>query len=75
MRPGMAYHSLSELTLQAAAVATMHVAAMVVVMGIVSVAVYEKVGVRILRRGWFNLDLAWSALLVVSGTVTLFTAI
>ena len=70
-----AYHSLSELTLQAAAAATMHVAAMVMVMGIVSVVVYEKIGVRILRRGWFNLDLAWSALLIVSGTATLFTAI
>ena len=70
-----AYHSLRELTLQAAAAATLHVAAMVVVMGIVSFVVYEKIGLRILRRGWFNLDLACAALLVISGAVTLFTAV
>ncbi|HKW06024.1 MAG TPA: hypothetical protein VJS19_00485 [Candidatus Dormibacteraeota bacterium] len=70
-----AYHSLSELSLQAVAAASLHVAAMLLVMGIVSVAVYEKVGVGILRRGWFNLDLGWSFVLIASGAVTLFTAI
>jgi hypothetical protein len=70
-----AYHSLSELSLQAVAAASLHVAAMLLVMGIVSVAVYEKVGVGILRRGWFNLDLGWSLVLIASGVVTLFTAI
>lgn len=69
------FHNLRELSLQAAAAATLHVAAMVLVMGIVSVLVYEKVGLRILRRGWFNLDLGWSAVLIASGAVTLFTAI
>ena len=70
-----AYHSLSELSLQAVAAASLHVAAMLVVMGLVSVVVYEKIGVGILRRGWFNLDLGWSLVLIVSGAVTLFTAI
>lgn len=70
-----AYHSLSELSLQAAAAASLHVAAMLAVMGVVSVIVYEKVGLGVLRRGWFNLDLGWSAVLIASGAVTLFTAI
>ena len=70
-----AYHSLSELSLQAVAAASLHVAAMLLVMGIVSVAVYEKVGVGVLRRGWFNLDLGWSFVLIASGAVTLFTAV
>ncbi len=70
-----AYHSLRELSLQAAAAATLHVAAMVLVMGVVSLVVYEKVGLRILRRGWFNLDLGWSAVLLTSGALTLFTAL
>jgi hypothetical protein len=69
-----AYHSLREISLQAVAAATIHVTAMLVVMGVVSIVVYEKVGLGILRRGWFNLDLAWSLVLVASGTVTLFTA-
>ena len=70
-----AYHSLREISLQAVAAASLHVAAMLLVMGIVSVIVYEKIGVRILRRGWFNLDLGWSLVLIASGTITLFTAI
>ena len=70
-----AYHSLREISLQAVAAASLHVAAMLLVMGIVSVIVYEKIGVRILRRGWFNLDLGWSLVLIASGMITLFTAI
>ena len=70
-----AFHSLRELSLQAVAAASLHVAAMLLVMGIVSVVVYEKVGLGILRRGWFNLDLGWSFVLIVSGFSTLFTAL
>ena len=69
------YHNLSELSLQAVAAASLHVAAMLLVMGIVSVVVYEKVGLGILRRGWFNLDLGWSLVLIASGAITLFTAL
>jgi len=70
-----AFHSLRELSLQAVAAASLHVAAMLLVMGIVSVVVYEKVGLGVLRRGWFNLDLGWSLVLIASGVITLFTAI
>jgi hypothetical protein len=69
------YHTLSEISLQAVAAASLHVAAMLLVMGVVSVAVYDKVGLGILRRGWFNLDLGWSVVLIASGAVTLFTAV
>ena len=71
----VAYHSLREISLQAVAAASLHVAAMLLVMGVVSVVVYEQVGIGILRRSWFNLDLRWSVVLVASGAVTLFTAI
>jgi hypothetical protein len=69
------YHSLSEITMQAVFAASLHVAAMLVVMGFVAVVVYERVGVRVLRRGWFNMDLAWSLVLIASGAITLFTAL
>lgn len=69
-----AYHSLSEISLTAAAAATLHVAAMLLVMGVVAVIIYERVGLKILRRGWFNLDLGWSFVLIGSGAITLFTA-
>ena len=68
------YHSLREISVLAAATATLHVAAMLLVMAVVSVVVYERVGLRILRRGWFNLDLGWSFVLIGSGAITLFTA-
>jgi hypothetical protein len=38
--------------------------------GLVAFIVYEKVGVRILQRAWFNFDLAWAVALIVSGMVT-----
>jgi hypothetical protein len=68
-----AHHSLAEISFQAALAASVHVTAMLAVMAIVAVVVYEKVGLGILRRGWFNLDLGWSLVLVGSGAVTLFS--
>jgi hypothetical protein len=40
-------------------------------MGIIAVVVYEKVGLAILRKAWFNLDVVWAAALVITGVVTL----
>jgi hypothetical protein len=40
------------------------------VAGLVAFIVYEKLGVSILRRAWFNFDLAWAVALIVSGLVT-----
>lgn len=68
------YTDLRQIGLTAAFAATVHVTAMLATMGLVSVVVYEKLGLRFLRRGWFNLDLAWSGVLLLSGAVTLFTA-
>ena len=31
---------------------------------------YDKLGVRILQRAWFNFDLYWAIALIVSGFVT-----
>jgi hypothetical protein len=42
------------------AVVALHTLAMLVVTGAVAVAVYEWVGVGVLRRGWVNLDLVWT---------------
>ncbi|HEY2599484.1 MAG TPA: hypothetical protein VGJ79_13505 [Candidatus Dormibacteraeota bacterium] len=70
-----AYHTLAEITMQAVFAASIHVTAMLLVMGIVAIVVYEKVGLRILRRGWLNMDLAWSLVLIASGAITLFTAL
>ena len=52
----------------------LHVGAMLVVMGIVAVVVYEKVGVDILRKAWVNTDRVWAAAFVLAAAATLFTA-
>jgi hypothetical protein len=41
------------------------------VIALIAVLVFEKLGVGILRRAWFNLDLIWSAALVATGVLTL----
>lgn len=55
------------------AAVVVHSAAMLVVMGLVAVVVYEKVGLGVLRRGWVNLDLLWAGALVLAGVFTLFS--
>jgi len=49
----------------------LHALGYVAVTAGVAVLVFEKLGVGILRRAWFNLDLIWSATLVATGTLTL----
>jgi len=68
------YTDVRQLGLTAGLAATVHVAAMLMAMAVVAVVVYEKLGLRLLRRNWFNLDLAWSVVLLAGGAMTLFTA-
>ena len=51
----------------------LHVATMVLVMGVVSVVVYEKLGVAILRQAWINTEWVWAGAFVLAGLLTLFT--
>ena len=48
-----------------------HTAGYLGVMALVSLVVYEKLGVRFLRRYWFNLDALWAGALVVTAGVML----
>jgi hypothetical protein len=49
----------------------LHALGYLAVTAFVAVLVFEKLGVGILRRAWFNLDLIWSAALVATGALTL----
>jgi len=51
----------------------LHVGAMLLVMGIVAVVVYEKLGLRMLGRAWLNTDVLWATTFVLAGAITLFT--
>lgn len=57
----------------AIAAVMVHSLAMLAVMGLVAVVVYEKVGLGILRKGWVNVDMVWAGALVAAGVFTLFT--
>ena len=47
-----------------------HTLSFFVVTGIVAVVVYEVVGLALLRKAWFNLDMLWSIALMIAGVVT-----
>jgi len=48
-----------------------HTIAYLAVTGLVAWVVYQKLGLALLRKAWFNFDLVWAAALVVTGLVTL----
>ena len=47
-----------------------HTLSFFVVTGVVAVVVYEVVGLALLRKAWFNLDMLWSIALMIAGIVT-----
>jgi len=51
-----------------------HTVATLVVTGVVAMLVYEWIGLAFLRRGWINLDLLWTAALIVTGLLLLLAA-
>jgi hypothetical protein len=57
--------------LPALAALGVHTAAMLAAIAAVSVAVYNWIGLAVLRRGWINLDFVWVAALVLCGVMML----
>jgi hypothetical protein len=58
---------------QGLAAATLHTIALLIVMALVAIVVYERVGVGFLRRAWLNVDLLWTVTLLAAGLITLFS--
>jgi hypothetical protein len=48
-----------------------HTAVMFAVMGAVALVVYDRLGLMILKRTWFNVDLLWAVALIGAGVITL----
>ncbi len=55
---------------QTAAIVLVHTGAMLLVMGTVAFAVYEWIGLKILRSAWINLDALWAGALVAAGALS-----
>jgi hypothetical protein len=49
----------------------LHVLAMLAVMGIVAVVVYERLGLKVLRTAWVNTDQLWAGAFVLAAFITL----
>jgi hypothetical protein len=48
----------------------LHTASYLLVTGLVALLVFEKFGLGLLRKAWFNLDVLWAAALLVTGAAT-----
>jgi hypothetical protein len=53
------------------AAVTAHTLSMFAVMAVVALVVYDRLGLMILKRTWFNVDLLWAGALVGTGVITL----
>ena len=56
------------------AVALIHTAGYLLVTGLVAVIVYERLGLRLLGKAWFNVDRLWAGTLIVTAVLTPFVA-
>ena len=56
-------------------IAAVHTLAMMLAGLVMAWAVYRYLGLRFLRRAWFNLDLAWAVSLVLAGATGLWMAV
>jgi hypothetical protein len=73
MHHAMAMTTLSHPALdvaQTVAIVLLHTGAMLLVMGTVAFAVYEWIGLKILRSAWINLDAIWAGALVAAGALS-----
>ncbi len=63
--------AMGGMPLAEAAAVGVHTLAMFLVMGLLALVVYKKLGLAILRRAWFNLDRLWAGALILSGALVL----
>lgn len=49
----------------------LHTGAYLLVTGLIAVVVYEKLGLRLLRKAWINLNVIWAVALVLTAVLTL----
>ena len=57
---------LTGVTAAGVAAPLIHTLGYVVVTGVLAVVVYEKVGLRILRRAWINLNVVWGVAMIAA---------
>jgi hypothetical protein len=71
---GGMHHDMGGAPLEGAAggaAVLLHAGAMLAVMAVVAVVVYERLGVAVLRRAWVNSDGIWAVAFVLAGVLVL----
>jgi uncharacterized membrane protein (UPF0136 family) len=68
---GLEFANFSTPSLLTSSIAV-HTLGYLLVTGLVAVLVYERLGVGILRRAWFNVDVFWMLALMITGLFILF---
>lgn len=66
-----AMHSLSLASANVSLAVSLHTISMLLVMAAIAWVVYRKLGLMVLKKGWINFDLIWSAALLVVGFISL----
>ena len=69
--PHAHHHAASQGVVSGVGAALIHTLGYFTVTAAVALLVYQKFGLAMLRRSWFNLDLIWAIALVVTGCVAL----
>ncbi len=76
-RSGAQAHDKADLSLMNASIGTgavgiaLHVVAMLAVMALVAVLVYDRLGLKVLRTAWINTDRMWAGAFVLAAGITL----
>jgi hypothetical protein len=68
---GFGFGNVSSPSLLTGSIAV-HTLGYLLATGIVAMLIYEKLGVGLLRRAWFNIDLFWMLALIIAGLFILF---
>ena len=76
-RSGAQAHDQADLTLLNASLGVgavgiaLHVIAMLAVMGVIALVVYDRLGLKVLRTAWINTDQLWAGAFVLAAAITL----
>jgi hypothetical protein len=76
-RSGAQAHDRADLSLLNASLGVgvvgiaLHVVAMLAVMGLVAVLVYDRLGLKVLRTAWINTEQLWAGAFVLAAVITL----
>jgi hypothetical protein len=67
---GVAMAAVTALPADGAIATLLHTAGYLLATGLTAIVVYEKLGLRLLRRMWINLDLLWGLALIATALLT-----